>query len=88
MRYSIYYIKIQFFSQSFRCRPPRATDELNEILTCFMYKNECFIRVDFYNVSATIEIHSPEDVPVYDAAVMQFNPSDDISISYKVTETL
>ncbi|XP_031616334.1 sodium channel protein Nach-like [Contarinia nasturtii] len=68
--------------------PLHSVDEMSEILTCFMYKNECFMSIEFYNVSATIEIHSPEEPPVYDSDVMQFKPADEITIIYKVTETL
>ncbi|XP_055307141.1 sodium channel protein Nach-like [Sitodiplosis mosellana] len=69
-------------------KPLHSTNELGEVLTCFLYKHECFIRVDFYNMSATIEIHSSEEVPVYDSAVMEFNPSDEIAITFQITETL
>lgn len=63
-------------------------DELSQILTCFMYKNVCFLRIDFYNVSATIEVHSPEELPVFDSPVLQINPNQELSITYKFTETL
>lgn len=64
-------------------------DEFGEVLTCFMYQNTCFIKVDFYNESATIEVHSPDEVPVFDSPLLnQFNPSGDLTIIYKFTDTL
>lgn len=45
------------------------------------------MKVDFYT-AATIELHSPDELPVHDSVVMQFKPSDAMSITYKVTETL
>lgn len=63
-------------------------DELSRILKCFMYKNVCFLRVDFYNISATIEVHSPEELPAFDSSVLQFNPNEELTITYKFTETL
>lgn len=45
------------------------------------------MKVDFFN-AATIELHSPEEVPAYDSVVMPFNTSDEIAFIYKATETL
>lgn len=69
----------------------RSSDELAETLTCFMYKNRCYAKVDFYtslDVSATIEIHSPDEVPVRDSPVIQVTSSAEVTYVYKVTETL
>lgn len=62
-------------------------DILGKSLKCFMFKNDCFIKVD-WNESATIEIHSPDEVPVFDSTVIQFKPSYELTITYKITETL
>lgn len=62
---------------------------MSNILTCSMYKNVCYLRIDLYNVFATIEVHSPEEVPVYDSSDLHhFNSSEHLSITYKIIETL
>lgn len=69
----------------------RSNDELAETLSCFMYKNRCYVKLDFYSsldVSATIELHSPEEVPVYDSPVIQVKAAAEIACVYKFTETL
>lgn len=68
------------------------SNDLAETLTCFMYKNRCYAKLDFFstsNVSITVEIHSPEQVPVYDSSpVIQVNTATEVTYIYKVTETL
>lgn len=69
----------------------RSNDELAENLSCFMYKNRCYVKLDFYSsldVSATIELHSPDEVPVYDSPVIEVKAAEEITCIYKVTETL
>lgn len=66
------------------------SNDLAETLTCFMYKNRCYAKLDFFSTpNVTVEIHSPEQVPVYDSSpVIQVNAATEVTYIYKVTETL
>ncbi|XP_050326162.1 uncharacterized protein LOC126756807 isoform X1 [Bactrocera neohumeralis] len=57
-------------------------------LTCEYGKQSCFIKMDLYESTGTVDIHSPFEVSASDANIIALHKSDEITASFKVLETV
>ncbi|CAD7078434.1 unnamed protein product [Hermetia illucens] len=57
-------------------------------LSCQYGKQQCFLKLDIYENTGTLEIHSPFEVAGADADLITLQKSDEILASYKVVETV
>ncbi|XP_067633335.1 pickpocket protein 19 [Eurosta solidaginis] len=65
--------------------------EYNDIvqpLTCEYDKEKCFIKMDLYESTGTVDVHSPFEVSASDANLIYLRKSDEITASFKVLETV
>ncbi|XP_037950741.1 sodium channel protein Nach-like [Teleopsis dalmanni] len=62
--------------------------DLRQPLTCQYGKQQCYIKMDLFESTGTIDVHSPLEVSATDASVISLHKSDEIIASYKVHETV
>ncbi|XP_017960637.1 sodium channel protein Nach [Drosophila navojoa] len=63
-------------------------DQLPQPLTCQFGKQQCFIRMDLYESTGVLDVHSPYEVSASEANIISLQKSDEITASFKVLETV
>ncbi|XP_054737756.1 pickpocket protein 11 [Anastrepha obliqua] len=62
--------------------------DVKQPLTCEYGKHQCFIKMDLYESTGTVVVHSPFEVSASDANIIALHKSDEIIASFKVIETV
>ncbi|XP_017475509.1 PREDICTED: sodium channel protein Nach [Rhagoletis zephyria] len=57
-------------------------------LSCEYGKQQCFIKMDLYESTGTVDVHSPFEVSASDANIIPLHKSDEIIAFFKVLETV
>ncbi|XP_030388356.1 sodium channel protein Nach [Scaptodrosophila lebanonensis] len=57
-------------------------------LSCQYGKQQCYIRMDLYESTGVIDVHSPFEVSATHANIIPLHTSDEITASFKVLETV
>ncbi|XP_060651425.1 LOW QUALITY PROTEIN: sodium channel protein Nach [Drosophila nasuta] len=69
-------------------KDPVQYDELPPPLTCQYGKQQCYIRMDLFESTGVLDVHSPYEVSASEANIVALHKSDEITASFKVLETV
>ncbi|XP_068144170.1 sodium channel protein Nach [Drosophila tropicalis] len=63
-------------------------EEMPQPLSCQYGKQQCYIRMDLYESTGVLDVHSPYEVSATEANIVALHKSDEITASFKVLETV
>ncbi|EDW01455.1 GH20442 [Drosophila grimshawi] len=63
-------------------------EDLPPPLSCQFGKQQCYIRMDLYESTGVLDVHSPYEVSATEANIVALHKSDEITASFKVLETV
>ncbi|XP_020804436.1 sodium channel protein Nach [Drosophila serrata] len=67
---------------------PVAYELMPQPLSCQYGKQQCYIRMDLYESTGVLDVHSPFEVSATEANIVALHKSDEITASFKVLETV
>ncbi|XP_017147816.1 pickpocket protein 19 [Drosophila miranda] len=67
---------------------PIVYEEMEQPLSCQYGKQQCYIRMDLYESTGVLDVHSPYEVSATEANIVALHKSDEITASFKVLETV
>ncbi|XP_017108445.2 pickpocket protein 19 [Drosophila bipectinata] len=67
---------------------PVAYELMPQPLSCQYGKQQCYIRMDLYESTGVLDVHSPFEVSASEANIVALHKSDEITASFKVLETV